>query len=109
FEKAVKVLNRTLDNHPTADETLAAEANLCLAHTYLANYETAMDACNRALALRPVHWQSLVNRGNLYAMNGEAKAAIGDYRAAIKSGGDAPTISRLIVRTEKAIAQAAVE
>lgn len=59
-------------------EHQAAFANLCAGHVMLEQYETALDFCDRALAVNERHWRALCNRALAYLRLGRFEDAKAD-------------------------------
>lgn len=76
-EKGIRLTKLGLEAAQGRREHQAAFANLCAGHVMLSQYETALDYCDRALAVNERHWRALCNRALIYLRLGrfeEAKA-----------------------------------
>ena len=67
----------TLENIPPA------YSNLCVALTGERKFPEAMDACNRAVDLRPRQWSYYNNRANIYFYQGNFDRALAEYYKAM--------------------------
>lgn len=76
-EEGVRLTRLGLEAAQGRSEHQAALANLCAGHVMLEQYETALEYCDRALAVNEHHWRALCNRALVYLRLGrfeEAKA-----------------------------------
>lgn len=76
-KEGIRLTNLGLAAAQGRRERQAAFANLCAGHVMLGEYETALDYCDRALAVNERHWRALCNRALAYVRLGrfeEAKA-----------------------------------
>lgn len=65
-EAGVRLTLRGLKTASTDDERLAGFSNLCAAYVLLGQFDTALDYCNRAIAINDGHWRSYNNRALAY-------------------------------------------
>jgi len=82
----------------------AAYNNLCIGLTGMGKYDEAMQACDRALELRPRSWAFYNNRANIYFHRGMYERALAEYYKAMTfSPGDDVLLSNiaLTLRTRK--------
>jgi tetratricopeptide (TPR) repeat protein len=61
----------------------AAYNNLCIGLTGLGKYDEAMEACNKAVEMRPRQWSFYNNRANIYYYRGEYDRALAEYYKAM--------------------------
>jgi tetratricopeptide (TPR) repeat protein len=61
----------------------AAYNNLCIGLTGLGQFDEAMEACNKAIELRPRQWSFYNNRGNIYFYRSEFDRALAEYYKAM--------------------------
>ncbi|MDX2141957.1 MAG: tetratricopeptide repeat protein [Rhodospirillaceae bacterium] len=61
----------------------AAYNNLCIGLTGLGRYDEAMEACNKAVEMRPRQWSFYNNRANIYYYRGEYDRALAEYYKAM--------------------------
>jgi tetratricopeptide (TPR) repeat protein len=82
-EKALLSGDLTLANIPPA------YSNLCVALTGERKFSEALDACNKAVDLRPRQWSFYNNRANVYFYQGKFDQALAEYYKAMafSSGG----------------------
>lgn len=82
-EKALLSGDLTLANIPPA------YSNLCVALTGERKFFEALDACNKAVDLRPRQWSFYNNRANVYFYQGKFDRALAEYYKAMafSSGG----------------------
>lgn len=76
-EEGIRLTQLGLEAAQGRREHQAAFANLCAGYVMLAQYETALEYCDRALAVNEHHWRALCNRALAYLRLGrydEAKA-----------------------------------
>lgn len=82
-EKALRSGDLTLENIPPA------YSNLCVALTGERKFLEAMDACDKAVDLRPRQWSYYNNRANIHFYKGNFDRALAEYYKAMafSSGG----------------------
>lgn len=61
----------------------AAYNNLCIGLTGMGKFDDAMEACNKAIELRPRQWSFYNNRGNIHYYRGEFDRALAEYYKAL--------------------------
>ncbi|MSQ87192.1 MAG: hypothetical protein EXR10_10230 [Alphaproteobacteria bacterium] len=61
----------------------AAYNNLCIGLTGMGKFDDAMEACNKAIALKPRQWSFYNNRGNIYFYRSEFDRALAEYYKAM--------------------------
>ncbi|MCB2108652.1 MAG: tetratricopeptide repeat protein [Rhodobacteraceae bacterium] len=61
----------------------AAYNNYCIGLTGLSRYDEALEACNKAISLRPRQWSFYNNRGNIYYFLGQYDRALAEYYKAM--------------------------
>lgn len=61
----------------------AAYNNYCIGLTGLGRYDEAMDACNKAIEMRPRSWAFYNNRANIHFYRGEFDRALAEYYKAM--------------------------
>jgi regulator of sirC expression with transglutaminase-like and TPR domain len=87
FWEAVDDLSRATDLAPKRPEVLALRAS---AYRRLEALDLAEDDIARALALEPAHLDSLLERGILRRLKGDAAGARRDWLAVVRAGGETP-------------------
>ena len=82
-EKALRSGELTLDNVPPAYN------NLCIALSGERKFNEAIEACDKAVGLRPHQWSFYNNRANIYFYQGDFDKALAEYYKAMtfNSGG----------------------
>lgn len=75
--------------------------DLCVAYYFLAEYERALDHCNRAIKLVPNHWVHYNNRANIFLMQGDLELARKDYKKALKLHPKSDVIERNIALADR--------
>ncbi len=81
-EKAIRSGDLTLENVPPAYN------NLCIALTGERKFSEAIDACNKAVELRPRQWSFYNNRANIYFYQGNFDRALAEYYKAMAFNSD---------------------
>jgi len=76
-QKALKSGSLTPQNVP------AAYNNLCIGLNGLGRFDEAMEACNKAIDLRPREWSFYNNRGNIHFYRQFYGQALSDYYKAL--------------------------
>jgi len=61
----------------------AAYNNLCIGLSRTGKLDEAMEACNKAIALKPRQWAFYNNRGNIYFFRNEFDRALAEYYKAM--------------------------
>jgi Flp pilus assembly protein TadD len=61
----------------------AAYNNYCIGLTGMAKYDEAMEACNKAIQLRPRQWSFYNNRANIHFYLGQFDRALAEYYKAM--------------------------
>jgi tetratricopeptide (TPR) repeat protein len=61
----------------------AAYNNLCIGLTGMGKFDEAMDACDKAITLKPRQWSFYNNRGNIYFYRSEFDRALAEYYKAL--------------------------
>jgi Flp pilus assembly protein TadD len=61
----------------------AAHNNLCIGLTGMGKFDEAMDACNKAIEMKPRQWSFYNNRGNIYFYRSEFDRALAEYYKAM--------------------------
>ncbi len=61
----------------------AAYNNLCIGLTGMGKFDDAMEACNKAIELKPRQWSFYNNRGNIYFYRSEFDRALAEYYKAL--------------------------
>lgn len=76
----------------------AAYNNLCIGLTGLGKLDEAMEACNKAIAMKPRLWSFYNNRGNIYFYRGEFDRALAEYYKAMTfSPGDDVLLQNIVL------------
>ena len=96
FKKSVSFSNYALKQGLKKSRKTAAYNNLCAALGAQAEYESAMEACNAALELKPENWRALSNRAVIYSLTGDEEKARADMQAAILLASDEPKLAQNI-------------
>ena len=65
---------------------------LCVGHTRQLQFQKALEACDRAIAIIGNNWRFYNNRGLALMKLGNLDAAIGDYQKALSLEADAPQV-----------------
>ena len=94
FAKSASFSNYALKQGLKKSRKTAAFSNLCAALGAQAEYETAMDACNKAIDLAPQNWRALSNRAVIYSLTGNEEKAREDMQAAILLASDEPKLAQ---------------
>ncbi|UTW56731.1 hypothetical protein [Kordiimonas sp. SCSIO 12610] len=84
FEKASHNLWRAANSNQTKTRQVTIYNNICAVEFVLERYESALNACDKALKLDRINWRVLLNRGNIYRETGYFDKARLDYRAVSK-------------------------
>jgi Flp pilus assembly protein TadD len=78
----------------SSTQSAAAYSHLCMHLTNLAQFDAALVACNRSVALEPTAWGSYVNRGNVYLALGDTAGARANYNRAKAMNPSAPILGK---------------
>lgn len=81
-EKAIRSGDLTLDNLPPAYN------NLCIALTGERKFSEAIEACDKAVNLRPRQWSFYNNRANIFFYQGNFDRALAEYYKAMAFNSD---------------------
>ncbi|NNC37056.1 MAG: hypothetical protein HKO02_06350 [Hyphomonadaceae bacterium] len=94
YAKSVSFSKYALKQGLKKSRKTAALSNLCAALGVQAQYDDAMEACNKALELKPDNWRALSNRAVLHSLTGNEEQARTDMQAAIVLAADEPKLAQ---------------
>jgi len=84
LEEARRLARSLMNGDPSPDMQYAGLNAKCAIETHAGNIDTAIEACNRALRIRPRHWMALNSRGTVHFVAQRFEAALEDYRTALR-------------------------
>ncbi len=79
LEDALADFRKAVKKNITARERTVTYNSICAVETLLGHAEAAIEACDMAIAEDGHYWKAYVNRGNARAALGNHKGAIRDY------------------------------
>lgn len=76
----------------------------CAIETRAGQFDAAIEACDKAIAIRPLYWMALNSRGTAHLLAGRPEAALRDYETALRSVSEDSTTAE-VIRHNIALAQ----
>ena len=100
YDQAIDCFNEAIE----LDSTFAEAFNQCaIAHFFLSQWDEAIEACDRAVQLIPVHFGAIACMGHCYLQVGELDRALGCYQQALAINPCMSGISHAIARIKEQI------
>ena len=93
FRKSATFSKYALKQGLKKSRKAAAYSNLCAALGAQDEFESAKEACDRAIELNPKNWRALSNRAVINSLVGDQDSAIQDIDSAILLAADEPELA----------------
>ncbi len=101
IKAAIEQYERGLKGGLGRSDLQDANNDLCVAYYFLAEYEKALEHCNKAIKLVPNHWVHYNNRANIFLMQGNLERAKKDYTRALKLHPNSDVIKKNIALADR--------
>ena len=85
YQQGIEVTRKALKGDLSIQDYAAGYNNLCSANLGLAEYDVAMEFCERALKIRKNMPEALNNVGNIHFFKGDFRTAVDFYKRALRS------------------------
>ncbi len=82
--KARKIAKKFLASDLSPDMQYVGLNALCAVESAGKEWQTALDACNQAIRIRPNFWMAINTRGTVYLMTGDVAKARADFERAYR-------------------------